>query len=57
MFDVRRLIEVKTLASGNDDHTRQPRSTTHMDRFCKELFKIYLRECEEAHELIKQENE
>ena len=43
--------------TANDDHTRQLRSTTHMDKVYKEFFKVYLTECEKTRELIKQENE
>ena len=39
----------------NDDHTRQLRTTTHMDKFYKEFFQVYLAECEKTRELIKQE--
>ena len=43
--------------TANIDHTRQLRSTTHMDKVCKEFCKVYLTECEKTRELIKQENE
>ena len=43
--------------TANDDHTRQLRSTTHMNKVYKEFFKIYLTECEKTRELVKQENE
>ena len=43
--------------TANDDHTRQLRLTTHMDKVYKEFFKVYLTECEKTRELIKQENE
>ena len=43
--------------TANDDHARQLRSTTHMDKVYKEFFKVYLTECEKTRELIKQENE
>ena len=43
--------------TANDDHTRQLRSTTHIDKVCKELFKVYLTECQKTRGLIKQENE
>ena len=43
--------------TANDNHTRQLRWETHMDKFYKEFFKAYLTECEKTPELVKQENE
>ena len=43
--------------TASEDHTRQLCSTTHMDKVYKEFFKVYLTECENTRELIKQENE
>ena len=40
-----------------DNHVRQLCWTTHMDKFYKEFFKIYLTESEKTCELIKLENE
>ena len=40
--------------TANDDHTRQLRSTTYMDKVYKEFFKVYWTECKKTRELIKQ---
>ena len=41
----------------NDDQTRQLRSTTNMDKFCREFIKVYVAECEKTRTLIKEENQ
>ena len=41
----------------SDNHTMQLCSTTHVDKFCEELFKVCLTECHKTREPIKQENE
>ena len=43
--------------TASDNHTKQLRWGTHMDKFYKEFFRVYLTECEKTRELVKQENE
>ena len=43
--------------TANDDHTRQPLSTSQLDKFYKEFFKVCLAEYEKTRELLKQEKE
>ena len=40
----------------HDSNKRQLRQKTHMDKFYKEFFNIYLTECEKLRKLIKQKN-